>query len=579
MKQYLSLIYTTCILLQFCPACISEDNTPMETPTFIITGNQQKNFQLLPPEKNSRLNSSQILETGSQISFFSQGGIKANNLTLTFDGNTWNGNLDDTWIPGENTASITTYYPILSSDIYQNDGTLTDWLYQKQNISPTNQIKLNFSHLFSQISFHIPLELNNQTEELRFTPSVSVSAIEPYTANIVLGEKAPTLHFKQKPDATYTFIVPPSEAASITIEIECADGKIYATQLPETVFKRGTHYNCNILYDDGTAGIRTAEDFIAFSHLINGEAYKNRKLDEFGFPSDGKMVYRLKNDIHFTEEESSQLLPIGYSIDEDKYFKDVFEGNYHTLSGISLKKKIIGHLGIFGAIGSSGELRNLLIKDITYNISDKTSNYDGLLCGYNGGTINNCHSDSCTIETISPKQEIGALCGVNTGLIVNSSTQHLNASKATSVGGLVHSSSGTIANCYVATCTYPKPSKGKAGCISYQLYDNAILCNSYVYEKYQKNVYALAQILNTTKGTPQILYCYYPKGMTAHDQSPTIITENVKSYAESTAYKLPGVLNNWISDKGNELYPDVEFSSWQKGKDIPAVFVTSERNK
>lgn len=457
MKQYLSLIYTTCILLQFCPACISEDNAPVETPTFIITGNQQKNFQLLPPEKNSRLNSSQILETGSQISFFSQGGIKANNLTLTFDGNTWNGNLDDTWIPGENTASITTYYPILSSDIYQNDGTLTDWLYQKQNISPTNQIKLNFSHLFSQISFHIPLELNNQTEELRFTPSVSVSAIEPYTANIVLGEKAPTLHFKQKPDATYTFIVPPSEAASITIEIECADGKIYATQLPETVFKRGTHYNCNILYDDGTAGIRTAEDFIAFSHLINGEAYKNRKLDEFGFPSDGKMVYRLKNDIHFTEEESSQLLPIGYSIDEDKYFKDVFEGNYHTLSGISLKKKIIGHLGIFGAIGSSGELRNLLIKDITYNISDKIRDFDGLLCGYNGGTINNCHSDSCTIEAISPEQEIGALCGVNTGLIVNSSTQHLNASKATSVGGLVHSSSGTIANCYVATCT----SKGK----------------------------------------------------------------------------------------------------------------------
>lgn len=76
MKQYLSLIYTTCILLQFCPACISEDNAPVETPTFIITGNQQKNFQLLPPEKNSRLNSSQILETGSQISFFSQGGIE-----------------------------------------------------------------------------------------------------------------------------------------------------------------------------------------------------------------------------------------------------------------------------------------------------------------------------------------------------------------------------------------------------------------------------------------------------------------------------------------------------------------------
>lgn len=287
MKQYLSLIYTTCILLQFCPACISEDNAPVETPTFIITGNQQKNFQLLPRKKQPIKFITDIGNWKPNF-FFSQGGIKANNLTLTFDGNTWNGNLDDTWIPGENTASITTYYPILSADIYQNDGTLTDWLYQKQNISPTNQIKLNFSHLFSQISFHIPLELNNQTEELRFTPSVSVSAIEPYTANIVLGEKAPTLHFKQKPDATYTFIVPPSEAASITIEIECADGKIYATQLPETVFKRGTHYNCNILYDDGTAGIRTAEDFIAFSHLINGEAYKTENWMSLDFHPTGK---------------------------------------------------------------------------------------------------------------------------------------------------------------------------------------------------------------------------------------------------------------------------------------------------
>ena len=53
MKQYLSLIYTTCILLQFCPACISEDNAPVETPTFIITGNQQKNFQLLPRKKTA----------------------------------------------------------------------------------------------------------------------------------------------------------------------------------------------------------------------------------------------------------------------------------------------------------------------------------------------------------------------------------------------------------------------------------------------------------------------------------------------------------------------------------------------
>lgn len=577
MKQYFILTYTLCILLQLCPACVSEDNTPTEPPTFIITGNQQENFQSLPEKIPGRLNSSQILETGSQISFFSRGGIEANNLTLTFDGNTWNGDYNDTWIPGENTASITTYYPILSSEIYHSDGTLTDWLYQKQNIPPTNQIKLNFSYLFSQISFHVPQELNNQTVEFRFTPSVSVSSIEPYTANIALGETAPTVHFKQKPDATYTLLVPPSEAASITVEIECAEGKTYTTRLPETVFKRGTHYNCNILYDDGKAGISTAEDFIAFSHLINGKAYKDRSLDEFGFSTDGKMVYRLKNDIHFTEEESSQLLPIGNSSSSNKkdFFQNVFDGNNHELSGISFKKKIIGHMGIFGTIGSSGEVKNLLIKDITYNISDKTSNYDGLLCGYNIGTINNCHSDSCTIEAISPEQEIGALCGVNTGLIVNSSTKNLNASKAAKVGSLVYTSSGTIANCYVATCTYPKANKGRAACLCYRLYDEGILCNNYVYEKNQKDIYALAYI---AEETTKVQYCYYHKDMITNEL-PSGIKYKISRYTDSTAYKLPALLNNWITDKGSELYPDVEFASWQKGKDIPAVFVTSGHNK
>lgn len=571
MKCHLILI--SLILLQLCPACLSEYNSPVEKTVPIITGNKQTDFIASGKHQSNRQEESsntQCLEIGSQISFFSKGGIEADNQILTFNGTTWDGVLGSDWIPGQTSASVTAYYPPMTHEFYQNDGSLTDWLYQKQVFPKSNLLELTFSHLFSQISFHIQENLNKQIDKIKFTPSVRVSDIDALSAGITFSENAPTLCFNQRADCIYTFIVPPSNAMSINIEMQCTTGKTYQTLLTTSNFKQGIHYNCQILFDDGDAGIKTAEDFIAFSHLINGNTYEGRELKEFCTSTDGRTIYQLKNDIHFTEEESARLLPIGNPLGVKFYFEDIFEGNNHELSGITLNQKR-EFMGIFGFVGKSGIIRNLSIKEITYDLTEKTIGQAGFLCGKSQGEINNCHVDSCTIIHINKEQSFGALSGINTGNVINCSVQNIKASVPAEIGGLINSSSGLIANSYVAACTYS--TKNNVGGICKKLYNKGKLYNCYIQGKAQRNVKAL--VYSADKNT-EIKNCYYPEGMKS-DGISSQIKENVKSYTSETAYLIPQELNNWIKTEGANLYPSFQFNAWQEGGEIPAIFVVSSK--
>ena len=83
-------------------------------------------------------------------------------------------------------------------------------------------------------------------------------------------------------------------------------------------------YECNIVRLDSSPGIRTAEDLIAFSQLINKTYKGNKTLDDFGKQVNGEMIYSLCNDIELTEEDCNRLEPIGYHTDIP--FSDTFDG-------------------------------------------------------------------------------------------------------------------------------------------------------------------------------------------------------------------------------------------------------------
>lgn len=162
-------------------------------------------------------------------------------------------------------------------------------------------------------------------------------------------------------------------------------------------------------------------------------------------------------------------------------FDGIFDGNNYTISGLYLTSFAIGTNsyfncgGIFGVIGKTGVVKNLLVTDVTLkgkfdsfgaiagknlgkitecqstiNIHEETRQCDntGGLVGTNNGEITLCY----TTTNISDTEEgthntVGGLVGVNNGDIHKSySKNHINGNDY--IGGLVGENNGTIANCH-----------------------------------------------------------------------------------------------------------------------------------
>ncbi|MBW8015660.1 MAG: hypothetical protein FVQ82_05700 [Planctomycetes bacterium] len=102
------------------------------------------------------------------------------------------------------------------------------------------------------------------------------------------------------------------------------------------------------------------------------------------------------------------------------YFSGIFDGDGHTISNITINITESDHddFGLFRGISSNtAQVKNLDV--LNCNITNTTHfRIFGLLCGYNGGTIDNCHASG----SINGGITLGGLCGVNTGTISNCNT-------------------------------------------------------------------------------------------------------------------------------------------------------------
>jgi hypothetical protein len=119
-------------------------------------------------------------------------------------------------------------------------------------------------------------------------------------------------------------------------------------------------------------------------------------------------------------------------------FTGFFDGNGHTLSHLT----IVGssYLGMFGQLGSGGELINIVVEDV--NVAG-TGDYIGGLVGQNyKGTVIRC----CSAGWISGDSSVGGLVGGNSGNITASYSSAL-VTGAGSVGGLTGSNFGVVIDC------------------------------------------------------------------------------------------------------------------------------------
>ncbi len=122
-------------------------------------------------------------------------------------------------------------------------------------------------------------------------------------------------------------------------------------------------------------------------------------------------------------------------------FGGTFNGNGHTISGLSLSDSITP-AGFFGVLQEAAAVRNLTLSG-TVSPSGKAENVGGIV-GENYGTLRNCQFTG----TIKGKTSVGGIVGLNgtTGKVVNCKTSgSMKGEKMT--GGIVGCSLGIVEDC------------------------------------------------------------------------------------------------------------------------------------
>ena len=174
--------------------------------------------------------------------------------------------------------------------------------------------------------------------------------------------------------------------------------------------------------------ITTAEELAFISwDALNGSTY------------DGKILL-LMNDIDLS---AHYFLPIGSYDDAnlEPTFKGSFDGQGHTVAGLTVKNSWSTLQGLFGWIDETSYVRNLTLLEPSVLGHSMT----GAVAGVSDGTIENCHVINGNI--ISVNDNCGGIVGYSEGTVTGSyNTGSVNG--ATSVGGITGYSGGDVTQCY-----------------------------------------------------------------------------------------------------------------------------------
>ena len=570
------------ITLFILSACVKESltnphNDNIGDLSVTITGNSMWGFS----NKNSRAATiSQIPENG-KIKFYSKGGITAYGDTLTLENGQWTGLKNDKWDTNGNDASIAAYYPVINNiaDLYSENGELQDMVWCNTTAKLGDNVNLSFSHMFAKLVINIESELNDTVKDVKVKIPSKISGIDFYTGKLSFLEGGNAdVTLPQKYNGKYEIFIPASNDCNISLEITCNKGKKYNPSIDNSEYKAGYEYICNVKLSNKGNGIYTTTDFIAFTHLINNYlstgnedyTYNGKKLSNFYVMQDGKRVFNLYNDLSFTEKESELIELIG---NRSKEFNDIFNGNNHKLSNITLyEKSNCSVLALFVTTGKDATIKNLILSDCGY----KTQYEKDLsaLSGKNNGLIENCHIINFTYNNKANKVYNG-ITNSNNGIIANSSISGFELKNATSDAGVIcHYNSGDIINCRIKSDFIQKPSGSRSSIICQFNYKN--IYNVFI-EDYEKGLYGLC---SDNLSTGQYYNCIMPqlykdnKKHIGTDKAPSSLLKGISFYQDTAEeYQIAAnTLNEWIDKEGKEQYPTLTFRRWTTDPTKKVIF-------
>ena len=399
------------------------------------------------------------LANGSQILLNASGGLSVENGIFTYNGSSWSNGQELHWTDESMETTITALYPTYTDNRYTSKnlyakGMLEDILIAQETLPEKGEINLQFKHLFSSLTLFIEPTLDANIHELALSIPVQVKAISPQDGSFSLTDQTHTVVLSSNDSHAYSFILPPCDDCTLSLRITWKDGNVKDVPFTPHTFQSGTRYECNITSTDSRPGIRTAEDLIDFSRLINGyePITAGRTLDDFGEMIDGKMVYYLCENIELTETDCADLYPIGYK--KAKTFANIFDGKGHTISGYIIPDKGFDSdcIGLFGIIDEGAIVKNLHLSGIK-NTDATIYECVGGIAGKNYGIIQNCSVQNSTFYSSNVKNFAnltGGICGRSAGYIVNCYATNNTYYRRTGgkTGDIMGDGGGTIANCY-----------------------------------------------------------------------------------------------------------------------------------
>ena len=561
------------ITLFILSACVKESltnphNDNIGDLSVTITGNSMWGFS----NKNSRAATiSQIPENG-QIKFYSQGGITADGDILTLENGQWTGLENDKWDTNGNDASIAAYYPVINNvaDLYSENGELQDIVWCNTTAKLGDNVNLSFSHMFAKLVINIESELNDTVKDVKVNIPSKISGIDFYTGKLTFekgGNADVTL--TKNTEGKYEIFIPASNDCNISLEITCNKGKKYNSSINNKVYNPGYEYICNVKFNPG---IYTTTDFIAFTHLINGETeYNGKTLKDFYVMQDGKRVFNLYNDLNFTNVAPELIELIG---DRSKEFNDIFNGNNHKLSNITLyEKSNCSVFALFVTTGKDAIIKNLILSDCGYKTQYEKKDIS-LLSGENNGLIDNCHIINFTVND-APNVYVSSASNLNCGKIINSSISGCNLKNGKStLATLCSKNQGDIINCRINNKLTKNPGGISSSVVS--VYNSGNIFNIFV-EDYKSSLYGLCY---QNLSTGQYYNCIMPqlykdnKKHIGTDNAPSSLLKGISFYQDTAEeyQTAANSLNEWIDKEGKEQYPTLTFRRWTTDPTQKVIF-------
>ncbi len=545
-------------------ACTKENLTEnQDTLKVTITGNSMSGFA----NKESRASTISHIPEDESILFYSTGGVKAEGEILKYENGQWTGLQDNKWYIDEGAADITAYYPVIknSNELYHENGELKDVVCCKTTANHGENINLSFSHIFAKLVVNIENELNSTVKSLKINIPNKISRMELPSGNFIFDENGNgNVELDKNEEGKYEVFIPACDDMDISFDIVCEDKTSHAP-IANKKYQAGFEYTCNI---HKGKGIYTTSDFIAFTHLINGEQeYNGKTLEDYVTIKDGRNVYNLYSDLSFTDKESNMILRIGMN---STGFNDILDGNNHTLSNIKVIStgNSVSNIGLFETISNNGIIRNLNIINCEFNLESNLFSIGSPFIGKNNGIIDNCHIKDINIY-MKGNRFYGGFVALNTGTIINSSISGLLLQSTNgNLGMFAYQNNGNIFNCRINNDANNKADTSSSNICAH---NTSRLYNIFI-SGYNNDYYGISY-----SNTGHYDNCFLPDEYKSHlfysDKESATLIKNAILYSdiEKDHSAIINELNEWI-ETNKSRYPDLTFRKWKTDPTEKVIF-------